>query len=281
MVRESGAVAEMRRALGERLAVHRKAAGLTQAQLASVVFCDRTRLAHLEKGRGSADARFWRTADEALNAAGGLVRAELEFQAAQREQENERRDVELAAIRDQIAEWNTEQATSDGRKPVRAMTMSTDLAPALDWLDGSAGWVPGTARTRVLDRLRDSARPRLEGDVSARARVGRERLANELSRYYGTVELDAGMFVGTVGGHEVVTSILTRQSWTGLAAELTAERETMRLVAGERTRFRLDERGQAAAVRRLAEAELGKVRLTDSPIYRLLSVDIGAGEVSG
>ena len=40
-----------RRALGERLAAFRQAAGVTQGQLARTAFCDRTTIAHTEKGR--------------------------------------------------------------------------------------------------------------------------------------------------------------------------------------------------------------------------------------
>jgi hypothetical protein len=48
MAREPEAIAGLRRALGERLATFRKAAELTQGQLAKATFCDRSQVAHLE-----------------------------------------------------------------------------------------------------------------------------------------------------------------------------------------------------------------------------------------
>ena len=51
-------ITALRRELGERLAGFRRAADLTQGQLARVVFCDRTSVVHIEKGRRSADGGF-------------------------------------------------------------------------------------------------------------------------------------------------------------------------------------------------------------------------------
>jgi transcriptional regulator with XRE-family HTH domain len=73
MARESEVIVELRRALGERLAAFRQAANLTQGQLAQAAICDRTTVAHIEKGRSRADERFWQAADATCQADGGTA----------------------------------------------------------------------------------------------------------------------------------------------------------------------------------------------------------------
>ncbi len=102
MTREATVITELRGELGDRLATFRKAAGMTQAQLATAAYCDRTRIAHLEKGRGAADERFWRTLDDLLSADGLLVKAEQDVRLAQREQEDMQRSVGLAVVHGRI-----------------------------------------------------------------------------------------------------------------------------------------------------------------------------------
>jgi hypothetical protein len=51
MAREPEELVEMRRVLDAQLAAFRLAAGLTQGQLAKAAFCDRSTVAHIEKGR--------------------------------------------------------------------------------------------------------------------------------------------------------------------------------------------------------------------------------------
>ena len=75
MAREPEVIAELRRALGSHLATFRLAAELTQGQLARLAFCDSTTLVHIEKGRGRANERFWRTVDDACQADGALLAA--------------------------------------------------------------------------------------------------------------------------------------------------------------------------------------------------------------
>ncbi|GGS28279.1 helix-turn-helix domain-containing protein [Actinokineospora fastidiosa] len=277
MARESAAVAGLRRELGERLALCRKAAGMTQAQLAAAVFCDRSRLAHLEKGRGSADERFWRAADEALQAGGVLVRTVLEFRAALTEQENHLREVELATIRERIAAWEgSRQAMQEVTEPFPPAAIGGDLTAAMEWLDARVGWTPGTARLRVSDWINGS-RGRLMRDAGCRGRVGRERLAVELARYYG----GEGLFTGAFGEIATRTSILTRPEWLEVGGELTADRDQLQLVLGNGSAPRLTERNVDAAVRRLAEAEIGQVRIADAPIYRLLRTNVGHERIAG
>jgi transcriptional regulator with XRE-family HTH domain len=99
MAREPADIAEFRRALGERLATFRKAADITQGQLASSTHFDRTTVSHIEKGRARADEAFWRTADYATGAGGRLLNAYQQLETARYEQEAAGRSRELDAVR--------------------------------------------------------------------------------------------------------------------------------------------------------------------------------------
>jgi transcriptional regulator with XRE-family HTH domain len=109
VAREPEAVAGLRCALGQRLAAFRQAADLTQGQLARSVICDRTTVAHIEKGRSRADERFWRGADHACHAAGALLTAFHELQAAKQEYDQRARAHELAAARAKAAQFHSVQ----------------------------------------------------------------------------------------------------------------------------------------------------------------------------
>jgi transcriptional regulator with XRE-family HTH domain len=61
--------------LGRYLEQLRKAAGLTQQELAGVVFKSRSSIANIETGRQNSDRAFWVRADEATGADGALVAA--------------------------------------------------------------------------------------------------------------------------------------------------------------------------------------------------------------
>jgi transcriptional regulator with XRE-family HTH domain len=104
MAREPEAIAEQRRGLGERLATFRRAAGLTQAKLADAVAYDRSTLAHIERGQGRADERFWRAADDACRANGDLLAAFHEFEATKAEHDQEARQRVLVEARAK-ADW--------------------------------------------------------------------------------------------------------------------------------------------------------------------------------
>lgn len=99
MSRETNDLVWRRRALGEQLATFRRAAELTQAQLARRIHFDRSRIAHLERGTGRADQRFWAAADEVVGAKGVLVEAYLELETAKQTLAAQERARELAAVR--------------------------------------------------------------------------------------------------------------------------------------------------------------------------------------
>lgn len=122
MAREPADIADLRRALGERLATFRKAADITQGQLAAVAYLDRTTVSHIEKGRARADEAFWQTADRLTEAGGQLLTAYRQLEAARHEHKATTRSSELAAIR----------AKADIFRTVPLTTWSTPLPSADD-----------------------------------------------------------------------------------------------------------------------------------------------------
>jgi transcriptional regulator with XRE-family HTH domain len=121
MAREPEAVAELRRALGERLATFRKAADVTQGQLAAAAYLDRTTVSHIEKGRARADESFWQAADRLTEASGQLLAAYRQLEAAKQEYEAATHSTELAAIRAKadvfrtvpLTAWSAPQPSAD------------------------------------------------------------------------------------------------------------------------------------------------------------------------
>lgn len=83
-MREPEAVTSARCALGIRLAAYRRAAGLTQMDLAPLIAFSRSTIANVETGRQHVPRGFWERADTAVHAGGALVAAHDELEAAVR-----------------------------------------------------------------------------------------------------------------------------------------------------------------------------------------------------
>ncbi|MGH3915828.1 MAG: helix-turn-helix domain-containing protein [Pseudonocardiaceae bacterium] len=99
MAEEPEELVEMRRELGGQLAAFRRAADLSQGQLARVTFRDRTSVAHIEKGRSRADERFWKLADDHCKAEGMLLDGFRAWEAARQDHEVQVRKALLAEAR--------------------------------------------------------------------------------------------------------------------------------------------------------------------------------------
>jgi hypothetical protein len=69
-------------ALSGALAARRRAAGLTQLDLASLIGCSVTTVGHAETGRLWQSRRFWETADKTLNSGGHLLALHDAYRAA-------------------------------------------------------------------------------------------------------------------------------------------------------------------------------------------------------
>jgi transcriptional regulator with XRE-family HTH domain len=99
MAREAEHLDQLRRALGERLAVFRQDANLKQGELADIMYCDRTLITRIEAGTRSKDRRFWEQVDAVLHADGALLVAFDALDAAEYEYKEQRRQASLAAVR--------------------------------------------------------------------------------------------------------------------------------------------------------------------------------------
>lgn len=124
MPRDVPAIVRLQRELGERLAVLRKAAGMTQEALARATNRDRTAISHLENGRTSADERFWAHADALCQAGGALVSAFRQFEAVKQANEQQQRDAELAKYQAKASAYETGQ--SPGMPPAPRAILSDE-----------------------------------------------------------------------------------------------------------------------------------------------------------
>ncbi|WP_051713111.1 helix-turn-helix transcriptional regulator [Actinoalloteichus caeruleus] len=281
MAREAEEIQALRRELGEKLSTARKLAGLTQAEVARQVFCDRTTIAHLEKGRVGADERVWRAADRAVRADGLLLEAFLQFRAAALRHASEQRATERAGFQRQAGRWRAEPAgppaTTATVDPSAPTEEPGSLDSACDWLDERAGWCPGTSRDTAVGAGQDRSHA-----VPARSVPTPDRsvIAGALARYYPTSAEDtAGLYGVRVDGARLGTSVVSRPEWLDLSCPLSPDRDRVRLATARRGGARpLDEH---AAVRRLAEATATGVRMTDLPIYQLTNADVSTSRLAG
>lgn len=149
--------------------------------------------------------------------------------------------------------------------------LSPEIEEICGWLDERLDWKPGTSARRVAARL-----PRTRSDLPSRrarrARVSRSDVVNALKSYYGT-DPDYPTYTATVAGLELETSIITRPDWLDIRVPLTDEAEHVTYVGtkGNEPTHAIE---PEAALDRLAEAEAEGIRLTNQPLYRLLSAGV-------
>ncbi len=103
-------VAQLRAVLGRQLAARRRAAGLSQQELAPLVLRDRTTVSKIEAGLRTADATFWRTADDHCHAGGALLTAFAQLCAAERASEAQEQEARRARAQTEIVELQAEVA---------------------------------------------------------------------------------------------------------------------------------------------------------------------------
>jgi len=118
MAREPSEVAALRRSLGERLALFRSAAGLTQQELGALVFRNRTTIAHIERGGRRADEEFWTVVDDVTNADGTLLATFGELQAARAAHESAVRDQVVSRARELVSRQHPAGAPTDHPRDV-------------------------------------------------------------------------------------------------------------------------------------------------------------------
>ena len=142
---ESETTRHVRAALGQQLALSRRAAGYSQHGLADQLSYSRSTLANVEVGRQNAPWGFWRRCDELLNSDGAIVRGYQELLTLVR-QDGETQAREAVLHRQQVA------VTGDGYGPAsltpaaraalhdirrsRGSGQSSQLFAAMDYVRG-------------------------------------------------------------------------------------------------------------------------------------------------
>ena len=228
----------------------RKAAGHTQESLAAELHVDRSTVIRWEAGDHAPLPYLW---------------------------------PKLARLLDQSPEQLRALIDDDSAVWPEAEGACVDVEVALDWLDRHAGWSPGTGRRKVMSRFGAVDDRALHDRNARRAKVSRSEVAHALSGYYQdrrVHELD--VYRARCDGTDIVTSIITRPEWLDLACPLTPAHDRLVLASAVPDySTEIDDLAAKHAVRRLVEAVAVNVRLTDSPIYRLLSFDVGQGSLGG
>jgi Helix-turn-helix domain len=116
-----------------------------------------------------------------------------------------------------------------------------------------------------------------------RGRLTRDQLVAALERYYAaSSHEDHGLYKARVGGHALVTSVLTKPGWLQARVSLGTPAEHFQYIpptAAPILTPLLEGELLDAAIDRLAQAELSTTVLVNNPIYQLLRVAIQPGRL--
>jgi transcriptional regulator with XRE-family HTH domain len=189
----------------------------------------------------------------------------------------------LARLLGQSQEQLRALIEDDSETRLLAERVPVDVGVACDWLDQHAGWLPGVSRRKLMSRLGALYERALRDRNGRRAKVGRSEVAHALSRYCEERDVQGfSVYRARCDGRDVLTSIVTRTEWLGLACPLILGQDRMKLESSTPTNS-IEIEGVAAqhAVRRLVEIVALDVRLTNAPIYRLLGLDVRQGSIGG
>jgi hypothetical protein len=113
-----------------------------------------------------------------------------------------------------------------------------------------------------------------------RTRVTRQQLATALAEYYpAALPVGCVFYQVLVDGVPLPTTVLTRPEWLRAQARLGTEAERFEYISPSAAPAPVRDLGDdalAAAIDRLANAELSDTVLTNDPVYRLLRVSVGS-----
>jgi transcriptional regulator with XRE-family HTH domain len=159
MAREPEAVTALRHALGKQLATLRQTAQLTQAALAQATFCDRTRVAHLERGSARADEAFWQRADERCHADGVLLASFRHLDAVKQEHEMRKHEAQLAEMRTKAQAYQQQQAPFPAKRlPDPDETNDVRRRNFITAIAGLAASLPSVTQASQGTNRRDAAK---------------------------------------------------------------------------------------------------------------------------
>ncbi|WP_298182739.1 helix-turn-helix transcriptional regulator [Saccharomonospora sp.] len=235
MAREPEPILRQRQTLGAQLAAFRQAAGLTQGQLAKAALCDRTTLAHIEKGRARADERFWRACDEAVGAHGVLLTAFHDLVAAKQDHEQREHQRRLAHARARV-----KQLSANGHSGPTSAVSTSPLLGDVEPIDPPGA--PVRLDSAYVETLHSRIRELVEldiqfgGDQSSGVAL---RLFRSVHRKLGTaqcdprVERDLYATAGELG--EVAGWLLYDAGQHGLVRRVNHEALNLSRLAGDRS----------------------------------------------
>lgn len=163
------------------------------------------------------------------------------------------------------------------------LSADPNICAALDWLDQHADWEPGTARQQVASRLARLDVHRLRDKGSRRGRVDQRRIAHALGEYYSDRMQGYDRYGAQCGSdREILTSVLTCPNWLDLGCPLLSANGSLAVTGTSGvTSVSLADDAADGAVQRLAETLALDIRLVDTPLYRLLGIDIHHGHIGG
>lgn len=160
--------------------------------------------------------------------------------------------------------------------------ISPDIDVACEWLDGHAGWSPGTSRRKVASRLEVLDVRELRDRIIRRGHVSRGDIVQALSAYYQSRVVGYGTYQARCDGREISTTIVTRPDWIDLACPLTPENDRLTLASPVlEDAAAVDDVAAKCAVHRLVDAVALEVRIANGPLYRLVHVDFQSGAATG
>jgi transcriptional regulator with XRE-family HTH domain len=237
----------------QELRTWRERRGLTKKALAEAMAYDASRVSHIESGRQPPTEEFTRQAETVLQTGGTL--------------------------------WACWEAIAAGRFGLSVRPPERDLRTAefVAWLanhsDASFLSLYSTVN-RAVARLEAEPPSTRYAREHTRALVGRDQLARAIVSYYGERHPGGAFYRARVAGDEVLLSVLTRPEWLD-PVDLGGGRDAFTYVPANPTwSTHLDDRGVSVAVDRLASAEVKGTVMVNNPLYRLLAVDLAAGQLA-
>jgi len=158
-----------------------------------------------------------------------------------------------------------------------------DIATALEWLDRKQGYPDITARQLVTEELANFDHVQMKDRARRRGRVSQREVADALSTYYEDGFDEHSMYRTSYGSDtEAVASILCRSTWLDLGIGLAPERDRLTLISTAHDDGSPMDSEPAERVRHhLVEIVASGRRVVDSPLYRLLSIDLDRGRIDG
>jgi transcriptional regulator with XRE-family HTH domain len=157
--------------------------------------------------------------------------------------------------------------------------ITPDIEVACDWLDGRAGWRPGTAYQRLASMLESSDVSRIRAREGHRGTIPRSGISAALDNYYAE---GVPWYWAEYGGVEIQLAMMAHRDWLDLDFSLTEETDLFSLAsAAPEDSIQLDAVAADRALRRMLDAVVLNVTIVDSPLYRLMELSVERERIAG